>query len=370
MERLKGTAAIICEFNPFHFGHKHLAQESHKLYPVVFGIMSGNLVQRGINACADKYFRAAAAVECGFDGVLELPFPFSSLSARDFARAGVHIAEEAGFEALIFGAEDKDAVLEAKEIVCSADFEERITARIKEQKNLSYPKAAEQVLAEDLGVETARLLSKPNNILGLEYIKAASKRNILKIHVISRSPEFSSAGSLRKAGVPSDGLPANAAPFFENTVSDKALFPYLSVAAKLYTGDKAILYGIDESLAGRITKACREKSSTEEIVSFCTSANDTDARIRRALISILFGITKYNAAEMPSYTVLLAAGEKGLPVIKQIKKISQFPVVVKPASFTGNSRYEAALRAERVLREIFAAPDPLCRTPYIKEQIK
>ncbi|MBO5982039.1 MAG: hypothetical protein J6Q24_06295 [Clostridia bacterium] len=73
---------------------------------------------------------------------------------------------------------------------------------------------------------------------------------------------------------------------------------------------------------------------------------------------------------MPSYTTLLAAGEKGLPVIKQIKKISQFPVVVKPASFTGNRQYESALRAERVLREVFGTPDPLCRTPYIKEQIK
>ncbi len=370
MERLKGTAAIICEFNPFHFGHKHLADEAHKLYPVVFGIMSGNLVQRGINACADKYLRASAAVECGFDGVLELPFPFSSLSARDFARAGVHIAEEAGFEALIFGAEDKEAVLGAKDIVCRPSFEDKITHLIKTQKNLSYPKAAEQVLAEELGEETARFLSKPNNTLGLEYIKAASKRNLLKIEIISRSPDFASAGSLRKNGVPAQELPANAAPFFENTVADTALFPCLSVAAKLYTGDKAMLYGIDESLAGRITKALREKSGTEEIISCCRSANDTDARIRRALISILFGITKYQAVQMPSYTTLLAAGEKGLPVIKQIKKLSQFPIVVKPASFTGNRQYEAALRAERVLREVFNSPDPLCRTPYIKEQIK
>ena len=203
----------------------------------------------------------------------------------------MHIAEEAGFEALVFGAEDKEAVLGAKDIVCNPSFEEKITHLIKTQKNLSYPKAAEQVLAEELGEETARFLSKPNNTLGLEYIKAAAKRNLLKIEIISRSPAFASAGSLRKNGVPPQELPANAAPFFENTVSDKALFPHLSVAAKLYTGDKAILYSIDESLAGRITKALREKSGTEEIISYCRSANDTDARIRRALISILFGIT-------------------------------------------------------------------------------
>ncbi len=370
MERLKGTAAIICEFNPFHFGHGHLAEEAHKLYPVVFGIMSGNLVQRGMNACGDKYMRAAAAVECGFDGVLELPFPFSSLSARDFARAGVHIAEETGFEALVFGAENRSAVLLAKDTVCGPLFEQKVLSLIKAQKNLSYPKAVQQVLADELGEETAKLLSKPNNILGLEYIKAASKRNLLKIEIIPRSPEFASAGSLREGGVPAEKLPPPASPFFENTVADTALFPYLSVAAKLYTGDKAMLYGIDESLAGRMTKAAREKSGTDEIISACRSAGDTDSRIRRGLISILFGITKYQAAEMPSYTALLAAGEKGLPVIKHIKKNYSFPVAVKPAAFTGNKQYEAALRAERVLREIFNTPDPLCRTPYIKEQTK
>ena len=366
MERLKGTAAIICEFNPFHFGHKHLLDEAHRSYPVVFGIMSGNLVQRGINACADKYLRASAAVECGFDGVLELPFPFSSLSARDFARAGVHIAEEAGFEALVFGAEDKEAVLQAKDIVCAADFEEKITALIRTQKNLSFPKATELVLAEKLGGETAKLLSKPNNILGLEYIKAASKRNLLKIQIIPRSPAFASAGSLRKSGVPAGELPKEAGAFFENTAADTALYTNLSVAAKLYAGDKAVLYGIDESLAGRITKACREKSGTEEIISACVSAHDTAARVRRALLSILFGITKYQAAEMPTYTTLLAAGEKGLPVIKQISKSSSLSLVVKPASVAGNKQFENSVRAERVLRELFSAPDPLCRTPFIK----
>ena len=138
MERLKGTAAIICEFNPFHFGHKHLLDVAHSEYPVVFGIMSGNLIQRGGNACADKYLRASAAVECGFDGVLELPFPFSSLSARDFARAGVHIAEEAGFEALVFGAEDPQAVKAATEIVFMETDVDLYSGRTPESYNYRF----------------------------------------------------------------------------------------------------------------------------------------------------------------------------------------------------------------------------------------
>ncbi len=370
MERFKGTAAVICEFNPFHHGHKHLLDTAKEKYGTVFGIMSGNLVQRGGNACADKYARAAAAVECGFDGVLELPFPFSGLSARDFARAGVHIAEETGIETLVFGAEDPEYVRAASEIICKDGFEEGINGLIKEQKRLSYPKAVELALAERLGEETASALCHPNNILALEYIKALSKRGILKYHIIRRSESFCSAGSLRASGVPQERLPEKASDFFQNTVPDGEILPYAAVAAKLYTGDKAVLYGIDESLAGRITKACRVAGDAKELTEKCRSANDTDARIRRALISILFGITKYQAAEMPSYILLLAAGRGGMGVIKEMGRKSGIEFGVKPASLTGNKQFEAALRAERVLRTLYGAPDPLCRTPYIQGALK
>ncbi len=366
MERLKGTAAVICEFNPFHHGHKFLLDNAKAEFDTVFGIMSGNLIQRGGNACADKYLRAAAAVECGFDGVLELPFPFSSLSARDFARAGVYIAEETGIETLVFGAEDEDAVRKASTVVGKADFDSRVEEIIKQNKNLSYPKAFEALLAQDCGEDIAASVCRPNNILALEYIKAASKRGILNIRIISRSPNYASAGSLRKTGVPTDGLPEKSRGFFNSTVPDGALLDYCAVAAKLYTGDKAMLYGIDESLAGRITKACREAMDGKELFSLCKNASDTDARIRRALISILFGITKYKAAEMPSYTLLLALGENGRTALKQMVKSSSLNIGTKPASLAGVSQFELALRAERVLRMLYGTPDPLRRTPYIQ----
>lgn len=166
--------------------------------------------------------------------------------------------------------------------------------------------------------------------------------------------------------MPANGLPVPAAPFFEKTVPDGAILDYCAVAAKLYTGDKAMLYGIDESLAGRITKACRVGADGQDIVSLCRSANDTDARVRRALISILFGITKYKAAEMPSYTLLLAAGKRGRKAVKQMTKESGFSIGIKPASLSGNSQFEQAIRAERVLRVLYGSGDPLLRTPYIQ----
>lgn len=366
MERLKGTAAVICEFNPFHYGHRHLLTEAKKKYATVFGIMSGNLIQRGGNACCDKYLRAAAAVECGFDGVLELPFPFSSLSARDFARAGVYIAEKTGIETLFFGAEDVEAVTQAKDIVCADSYEQEISEYIKREKNLSYPKAAEAVLARHLGAEKAKSLSRPNNILAIEYIKAASKSGVLNIDIIKRAEIFASAGSIRYLGVPTEKLPEKARPFFEKVIPDGSVLPFAAVAAKLYTGDKAMLYGIDESLAGRITKACREAGDYKELLEACKGANETDARIRRAFLSILFGITKYQAAEMPTYTLLLAANKETTPVVKKMAKQSEITLCAKPYDLVGNKQFENSLRAERVLRQIMNLPDPLRRIPYIK----
>ncbi|MBQ8344524.1 MAG: nucleotidyltransferase family protein, partial [Clostridia bacterium] len=65
--------AIICEYNPFHKGHKYQIDTLKEKYPhaTVISIMSGNATQRGEVALFDKYSRARAAVLCGADCVLE-----------------------------------------------------------------------------------------------------------------------------------------------------------------------------------------------------------------------------------------------------------------------------------------------------------
>ena len=67
---------VITEFNPFHFGHICLRDKIKEAFPdsVIIAVMSGNTVQRGDLAIFDKYERAKAAAQNGFDLVLELPF--------------------------------------------------------------------------------------------------------------------------------------------------------------------------------------------------------------------------------------------------------------------------------------------------------
>ena len=57
-------AAVICEYNPFHNGHKHQIDTARTELGCdgFIGLMSGNFVQRGEFAVFDKSVRAAAAI--------------------------------------------------------------------------------------------------------------------------------------------------------------------------------------------------------------------------------------------------------------------------------------------------------------------
>ena len=99
--------AIICEYNPFHCGHKYQIDKIRERFPgsTIVAIMSGNITQRASFAMLDKYTRAKAAVSLGVNAVFELPYPFSSSNAEIFASSAVKIATEIGANYLCFGSE-------------------------------------------------------------------------------------------------------------------------------------------------------------------------------------------------------------------------------------------------------------------------
>ena len=119
------TVGIICEYNPFHSGHRYQIEDVRSLgFDRIVCVMSGNSVQRGEFAITDKYTRAEMAVNGGADLVLELPFPYSSSSAEFFALAGVRILENAGVDAICFGSEcgDIDKLRKAANVCESEGF--------------------------------------------------------------------------------------------------------------------------------------------------------------------------------------------------------------------------------------------------------
>ena len=97
---------IVCEFNPFHNGHKFLIDTVKKDGDIVVCVMSGNFVQRAEPALFPKEIRIKAALSCGVDIVLELPFLYATASAEIFAENAVRILDAFGCEKIAFGAEN------------------------------------------------------------------------------------------------------------------------------------------------------------------------------------------------------------------------------------------------------------------------
>ena len=172
--------AIICEFNPFHNGHKYLIERAKELSgcDAVLCIMSGNFTQRGDICILDKYTRAKHAVLGGADGVIQLPAEFAVAPAEIFARGAVKILSAIPeVTTLAFGCECGKAVdfIESA-IILSRESEE---FKSELEKNLSTGKSFIKSYAEAFRHEggNKEIISNPNNILGLEYTKAVLKIN-------------------------------------------------------------------------------------------------------------------------------------------------------------------------------------------------
>ena len=173
----KKCVGIIAEYNPFHNGHLYHLEQSLSATGAEFAVvaMSGNFVQRGQMAVADKWERAEAAVKSGADLVVEIPAVFACNSAPVFAQAAVEILENLGADWISFGSESGnigDLREISREISCGTEagrVEEIIKQKVRE--GLSYPRARREAVAVVLGDEIASLLDMPNNILAVEYLK-------------------------------------------------------------------------------------------------------------------------------------------------------------------------------------------------------
>ena len=168
---------IVAEFNPFHNGHKYLIDTVKRNGEnTVTVVMSESFVQRGECACVSPYARTKMALACGADLVLSLPVPYATASAERFAFGGLSVLGGLGcIDALAFGAESDNAEILKKcaEAVVSSEVSKSLEKYLNE--GVSFPAARQKAVEEIWGKELSEALSTPNNILGIEYIKAINK---------------------------------------------------------------------------------------------------------------------------------------------------------------------------------------------------
>lgn len=212
------VTAVIAEYNPFHNGHLYQLDTIRQTLgtDIIIVVMSGDFTQRGIPAIVDKYERCRMALENGADLVFELPVYFALGSAEYFAQGAVSLIDKLGVvDYLHFGSESGSISLlyEFTSMMLAHESDAYKTALNKYLKQgCSFPAARDNALSELLPDQKIRqLVSTPNNILGMEYIKALIQRNsTVKPLTIARKGEgyasdslmtdsFASANAIRKA---------------------------------------------------------------------------------------------------------------------------------------------------------------------------
>ncbi len=377
---------IICEYNPFHNGHKYLIEAAKRLSgaDAVVCVMSGNFVQRGQAAIAEKRLRAKHAVLGGADSVLELPTPFATANAELFAKGGVKILTALkGLTHIAFGVESatEEELWTAARLMNDEPAE--VSVKIKElsAQGLSYAKARAEAWKEKL---PNGLLSTPNNILAVEYARAllsigANVRLLPVLRVGSGyleeklNGEFSSATAIRNALKQGNGA-KNALPDFidgnsffdcESSLNTVKNYAVLNKPAPLIAQTADCTEGLENGLKKAVL------AGVHDVAGALPSARYTRSRISRILLQNALNITKANVDEYlrnPLYLRLLCAKKEAREVLSALGN-ADFPLIARgrdAARLDGAAKkcYETDIFAER-LYSLLTGNTPDDKEPFI-----
>ena len=359
---------IIAEYNPLHNGHKYHMEESRRLtgadYTVV--IMSGDFVQRGAPALLNKYRRAEMALKCGADLVLELPSIYAASSAEYFAMGAVSALDKLDVVThLCFGSEcgDTEILTKIAEILLEEPEAYSATLRKYLKEGYSYPNARTWALTTNYPFleRYQNVFSTPNNILGIEYIKALLKRNcdITPItiqrtgagyHDRMTDTEYCSAMALRQAlyaGQDTDyfqnQMPAEALDILRESLKDSAFIRSNDFSDMLYyklllerdTGYDEYL-DVSPDLSDRIRNNLDNYRDYDSFCDLLKTKNMTYTRISRCLLHILLNLKQETLNDCKKldyapYARVLGMRKDAGDLLSAIKKQSSVPLVTKLA---------------------------------------
>ena len=353
------ATGIIAEYNPFHNGHLYQLREATRLtgQPVVVA-MSASFMQRGEPACLSKWLRARLAVENGAALVLELPTAFSLRSAQFFASGGVQLlAATGGVTTLSCGVESPELDFGAlAQRITSDAAQGRIRSLLSQGK--SYAAACAAVLSEaqqEAGVTAMQAssnegqafagLTKPNDILALEYAKALQATDIKPLFIERRgdgyndreiSGTMSSATAIRQAlNNSNDGWQQAVPASVRQALLDNApgydaalLWQLLRYKLRLMSVDAiADACQCSEGLENLLKDAAACPSFAEAL-QLCTSKRYTTSRIRRLFMQLLLDVPRWRWEDnAPAYLRVLAFNDTGRQLLKQMKATASLPII-------------------------------------------
>jgi len=402
---------IIAEYNPFHNGHKYHLSTAKEATGADYTIiaMSGNFMQRGAPALLDKFTRAEMALQNGADLVLELPMYYATSSAEYFATGAVALLDKLRVvNHLCFGSEcgnlevlNKIAKIYVEE---PEDFTNVLRANLRQ--GMSYPLARTNAFLQyEPSLRKYReVFSSPNNILGIEYLKALLKRNSqIQPHTIIRSgaayhdtrmgDTHCSALAIRYAVFSREDteylaahMPETSYDLIVSSLKDERPlhidhFSSALLYKLLSESDSGFDQYLDVShdLSDKIIKNLYQFSSFSGFCDLLKSKEMTYTRISRCLLHILLNMKKcsmenYISMDYVPYARVLGFRKDATPLLSAIKEHSSIPLITKLADAQDilseaalsmleqdikmNSIYEstAALKAKRSIKNEYRTP--------------
>ena len=346
---------IIAEYNPFHNGHLYHLQESKKQTGSTYtvAIMSGNFTQRGSTSIIDKWSKAQIALYCGVDLVIELPVLYSISSAENFADGAVKILNSLKVvDYLSFGAETADisTLHQIAEVLYTEPRKYKTFLSHELKKGLSFPKARENALMMYLNDirRFTNVISSPNNILGVEYLKALMKynsniqpvaihRSFVGYNDLDYTENMASSTAIRNIiknnafDVLRNLIPEPSYSILVENIRQGHIVPDLSTfekeiiynLRKMDTSEIAQLPDVSEGLEFALKNAANSCNTLNEFLNIIKSKRYTSTRIQRILLYCLLGITKKDmelSKKVIPYVRVLATNKRGKFLISEILK--------------------------------------------------
>ena len=367
------VAGIVAEYNPFHNGHLYHMESARKITncEAVVVVMSGSFCQRGEPAIIDKFSRAEAALQCGADLVLELPFCFAVQDAGGFAKGAVSLLSRTRVVTdIVFGSEsgNLEALSKMAHVLVKQPppFPELIHKELK--KGLSFPNARKKALlaffqaTSELNPQDVLSIEKSNDILGLEYVKALIELSLsMKPHVVKRvganylsskfSGTFSSATAIRESilcgrwdnvsqSVPEKSLNIILRELNEGRgpVALRNMESLILSSLRLKSRrELENIYGFSEGLEKRFIKCAAKAGTLEEFFKCVNSKRFTLSKIKRLSLFSFFNLDREfmekSNKEGPQYLRVLGFNTKGQNLLSKMRKRSEVPVISVCSSY-------------------------------------
>lgn len=346
---------IIAEYNPFHNGHLYHLQESKKQTGSTYtvAIMSGNFTQRGSTSIVDKWSKAEIALYCGIDLVIELPVLYSISSAENFADGAIKILDSLKVvDYLSFGAETADipTLQQIAKVLYTEPRPYKTLLSHELRKGLSFPKARENALMMYLNDirRFTNVISSPNNILGIEYLKALMKyksniqpvaihRSSVGYNDLEYTDNMASSTAIRNI-IKNNGfdilrnvIPEPSYSILIKNIKQDHIVPDLSTfekeiiynLRKMDVSEIAELPDVSEGLEFALKNAANSCNTLNEFLNIIKSKRYTTTRIQRILVYSLLGITKKDmelSKKVSPYVRVLATNKRGKFLISEILK--------------------------------------------------